>query len=160
MCWERVFSTLRIKYAVLTPWESTGKFFVVLSSCSEPRVQGSHWGGTEGIYGLWICTIVMLMWSDASDDPQRRIILCEPAPRLHWIHNSPADTRAESEDYQLHLKINVGKLSAISALILTLARWMRKAGVCILSCIKKSAWPAAVAPNLLLVALQYRWSEA
>lgn len=41
--------------------------------------EGSHWGGTEGIYGLWISTIVMLMQPDASDDPQSGIILYDSA---------------------------------------------------------------------------------
>lgn len=77
--------------------QSSGK--LLFSSCLELRVQGSHWGDTEGIYGLWICTIVMLMWSDASDDPQSGIIFSEPAPRLRWIHTSPGDAKTESEDY-------------------------------------------------------------
>lgn len=40
----------------------------------ELRVQRSHGGDTEGIYGGWMRTIVILMQSDASDDPQSGII--------------------------------------------------------------------------------------
>lgn len=60
-------------------------------------VQTSHWGDTEGIYGWWMRTIVMLMRSDASDDPQSGIIY-ELAPR--WIHTSSSGDTKKSEDYQ------------------------------------------------------------
>ena len=94
--------------------ESAGGSFVsYFSSCLELRVQGSHWGGTEGIYVLWIRPIVMLMWSDASDDPQSGIILYESAPRLGWIHTRRHNLRIT----QLHIKINVRELWAVSALI-------------------------------------------
>lgn len=73
---------------------------------------GSHWGGTEGIYGLWIRPIVMLMRSDASDDPQSGIILYESAPRLRRIHTRRQSLRIT----QLHIKINVRELWAVSAL--------------------------------------------
>lgn len=49
----------------------------------------------RGIYGLWIWTIVMLIWSNASDDPQSRIKFHEPAAQLHWIHTSPCDKATE-----------------------------------------------------------------
>ena len=70
---------------------------LLFSTYSELRVQRSHRGDTGGIYGWWMRTIVMLMQSDASDDPQSRIIY-ELAPR--WIHTSSSGDTKKSEDYQ------------------------------------------------------------
>lgn len=89
-----------------------GEVLLLFHPVLELRVRGSHWGGTEGIYGLWMRPIVMLMRSDASDDPQSGIILYESAPRLRRIHTRRQSLRIT----QLHIKINVRELWAVSAL--------------------------------------------
>jgi len=68
------------------------------------------WGGdSEDTYSLWLCTIVMLMWSD-TQNPQSGIILYDSAEYTFLQERWGQNVRIT----EVQLKINVGELLVMS----------------------------------------------
>lgn len=139
--------------------------YFILFLCYELRMKEVTEVALRCIYGFWICTIVTLIWSNASSDPQSGIIEhCTSQPHdfaeftllwERWGQNLRIT--------KLHLKINVeGKSLPYQHLYFsTLNKW--STCVCSLSrgkdVFKKWGWPFALALNLPLGALRYTYSR-